>query len=79
MELHVAVACVDVCNFLKYIKDSFLCWTRDPIQRIREVILANSLASSAEIKELEKAIRAEVNEAVEHAKVRIVVRQHSLN
>jgi len=41
---------------------------RDPIERIRKLILAHDLATTAELKEVEKGIRKEVDEAIATAK-----------
>ncbi|XP_076909965.1 pyruvate dehydrogenase E1 component subunit alpha, mitochondrial-like [Bidens hawaiensis] len=41
---------------------------RDPIERVRKLILANDLATEKELKDLEKKIRTQVDEAVTQAK-----------
>lgn len=40
----------------------------DPIMKVKNRILANNIASEEQLKAIEKEVRAEVDEAVEHAK-----------
>ncbi|KAK1270118.1 hypothetical protein QJS04_geneDACA006108 [Acorus gramineus] len=41
---------------------------RDPIERIRKLVLSHELATAAELKEIEKLVRKEVDEAIAQAK-----------
>ncbi|XP_073117937.1 pyruvate dehydrogenase E1 component subunit alpha-1, mitochondrial isoform X1 [Elaeis guineensis] len=41
---------------------------RDPIERIRKLILSHELATAAELKDIEKVVRKEVDEAIAQAK-----------
>ncbi|XP_062220549.1 pyruvate dehydrogenase E1 component subunit alpha-1, mitochondrial-like [Phragmites australis] len=41
---------------------------RDPIERVRKLILAHGLATAAELKDMEKEIRKEVDDAIAKAK-----------
>ncbi|GAA0181799.1 dehydrogenase [Lithospermum erythrorhizon] len=41
---------------------------RDPIERIRKLILAHDIATEKELKDIEKEIRKEVDEAIAKAK-----------
>lgn len=41
---------------------------RDPVERIKKLILDHSVATTAEIKKAERAIKGEVDKSVEHAK-----------
>ena len=43
--------------------------TRDPVERTKRYCFETGLVSEAEVKEIEKAVKAEVSEAVEYAKV----------
>ncbi|CAN1151328.1 hypothetical protein LINPERPRIM_LOCUS28318 [Linum perenne] len=44
---------------------------RDPIERVRKLVLAHDIATEKELKEIEKDARKEVDEAIAQAKVRI--------
>ncbi|MQM06483.1 hypothetical protein Taro_039309 [Colocasia esculenta] len=41
---------------------------RDPIERVRKLILAHDIASAAELKDIEKEVRKEVDDAIAQAK-----------
>ncbi|CAL9757349.1 unnamed protein product, partial [Musa acuminata subsp. burmannicoides] len=41
---------------------------RDPIERVRKLILSNELAAASELKDIEKEVRKEVDDAIALAK-----------
>ena len=41
---------------------------RDPVERVRKLLLDNKFADAAELKSIEKAIKKEIDEAIEEAK-----------
>ncbi|KAJ0037460.1 hypothetical protein Pint_23093 [Pistacia integerrima] len=45
---------------------------RDPIERIRKLVLSHDLATEKELKDIEKEVRKEVDEAIAQAKVRSI-------
>lgn len=41
---------------------------RDPVERVRKLLLDNKFAEAAELKSIEKRIKKEIDEAIEEAK-----------
>ena len=41
---------------------------RDPVERVRKLLLDHDLAETAELKAIEKAVKKEIDEAIEEAK-----------
>ncbi|CAI9772878.1 unnamed protein product [Fraxinus pennsylvanica] len=42
---------------------------RDPVERIRKLVLSHDLATEKELKDIEKEVRKEVDEAIAQAKI----------